>query len=93
MKNILHLKINTDITSESLVSEPGSHFLRDNAQEDKKLLAPPYLNLQITTYYVQEMLMCYHSTHSHHRIGPIKQRYVFPSFSTTFKVLPIQVIL
>lgn len=77
-------KIITDITSESLVSEQGFQFLRDNAQEEGKLSAFPYLN----HFYVQEMLMCYWSTHSYHRTGPVscKQRSLFPSFMTTFKI-------
>lgn len=84
MKHGLHLKIITDITSESLVSEPGSQFLRDNAQEEEKLLAFLYLN----HFYVQEMFKCYCSTHSHHRMRPVscKQRSVFPSSTTTFKL-------
>lgn len=34
----------------SLVPEPGSEFLRDNAQEEEKLLAIPYLNLQTAIF-------------------------------------------
>lgn len=52
MKHILHLKIITDTTSESLVSEPKLLFsqnvwdipYQDNAQEEE-LIALPYLKL------------------------------------------------
>lgn len=38
------------------MSEPGSHFLSDNAQEEK-MLALPYLNLQ-TTFFMFRKCSC-----------------------------------
>lgn len=50
--------------------------------------SPPFFKPAKYHFYVQKMLMCYCSTHSHHRMRPVscKQRSVFPNYTTTFKV-------